>query len=269
MTNNASAGIYEHENARNTSYFLGIDPLPCELSIEKVLYLFSYESALGNNIMYFDKYGREYKLVEPREVPRLLAQEATPSVSLGLHTPSMSVNPFEAQHKAMSQSMAHMHVSEDPDQVPVELAAQRAYQDWLHREEAPERGNIRGGYSANPGPKTPPQQPQLSQHNQGESRSETRNPAAVGMPPWERVREDRARPEPPMGRPAWNFGLENPGLDQVMRMMDQHNNESVHHKYRSGSTRSIQGVVTQEIQYAGFGLTLEDDAATWFDRSIR
>lgn len=180
---------------------------------------------------------------------------------------------------------------------PAVLKAPRSLQAWLQQEMAPKRSNIRGGYPSNSGQRAPPPPP-LSQQNQGESKSRTTNQAALGMPPWKRVREDRApRAEPPLGRPTRNYGLGNPieakpirmprpgpcrELDLVMRMMHQRRirpsqvQKCVNKNYSgSGDPRDrvakfIRVIRAEEVldfptQYVGFGLTLEDDATTWFD----
>ncbi|KAI5063042.1 hypothetical protein GOP47_0021589 [Adiantum capillus-veneris] len=293
-TYNENVGIYKHESEGIFSYFHCKEPYPNELSKDKVLYLFSYEIAMGKDIVFVDRYGREYQRILPEEVEKATVPGASTyapeEILRDTYTPSKSTNPFSEEYDATSHSTRQptFNYQDQPTTHP-------SLQAWLRQSATLEQVRNRDGYQAARGLRDL-QEPSLYSRYQGESKPKTQGSTEPGRPPIERVRRD----EPSLARTGRNYGLgaplgEEPGHyrrpeevyrlgrgDPMMRFVDHRRirpsqvQKWVNKKYtgnrdpRDHVAAFLRVIRAEELldfptQFAGFGLTLEDDAATWFD----
>ena len=89
----------------------------------------------GSNVIYVDKYGREYIPMDPKTVPGAQIAEAIPSAPpvTGEVRPaiSRSSNPFEAEIEILSHQMRTTRIYEQSTQPPRESANQPTLRAWL------------------------------------------------------------------------------------------------------------------------------------------
>ena len=72
IDDNAKA-LYSREEGKETSFYLGHHPKPNTLTPEKTLYVYYPRSSKAVGILVFlDKYGQEWTLIEDRELHTLL-----------------------------------------------------------------------------------------------------------------------------------------------------------------------------------------------------
>ncbi|WP_139158367.1 hypothetical protein, partial [Enterobacter cloacae complex sp. GF14B] len=203
-TYNQNVGIYKHESEGIVSYFRCKEPYPNELSKDKVLYLFSYENAMGKDIVFVDRYGREYKHIHPEEVEKATLPEkstyAPEEVPRVTYTPSKSTNPFSEEYDATSHSNRQQTFNYQNQQ-----ATQPSLQAWLRQSATLEQDRNRGGDPTARGLRELQEPPLYSQY-QGESKPKTQESVEPGRQPTERVRRD----EPPLARTIRNYGLAAP-----------------------------------------------------------
>ena len=65
--------FYSKEEGKETSFYLGYHPKPHTLALEKTLYVYYPRSSKAMGILVFlDKYGQEWTLIEDRELHTLL-----------------------------------------------------------------------------------------------------------------------------------------------------------------------------------------------------